>query len=122
MGQEHLQKIKNKYNLIDTWRKINHAKRIYTFHNFNISMHSRIDRIYISNNIKLHNANIIHNTISDHDIISATLKINKQQPKGIGTWKLNTSILKHKSFTEIFKNFLQNWQKEKPKYKSINHW
>lgn len=37
IGQPYLQKIK-KYNLIDTWHKIKHAKRIFTYQNYNYSI------------------------------------------------------------------------------------
>ena len=35
---------------------------------------------------------------SDHDPVLLTLQISKQNPKGRGYWKLNTSILPHKVF------------------------
>ena len=122
IGQQYLQTIKETYNLIDNWRKIKRTKRIYTFHNYNNSIHSRIDRIYTTKNIKLNNITIIPNNISDHDIITLTITITKQKPKGKDIWKLDTTILKEKNFTEIFRIFWQNWQKEKPKYNSINQW
>ena len=122
IGQQYLQTIKETYNLIDNWRKIKRTKRIYTFHNYNNSICSRIDRIYTTKNIKLNNATIIPNNISDHDIITLTITITKQKPKGRGIWKLNATIVKEKNFTEIFRIFWQNWQKEKPKYNSINQW
>lgn len=65
-------------------------------------MHSRIDRIYATQNLKLNNINIIRNNLSDHDMISLTIQIKKQKPKGNGFWKLNTSIFKQKDFKEIF--------------------
>ena len=68
IGQQYLQTIKDTYNLIDTWRKIRDTKRIYIFHNYNNSIHSRIDRIYTTKNIRLNNTIIIPNTISDHDM------------------------------------------------------
>ena len=64
IGQQYLQTIKDTYNLIDTWRKIKDTKRIYTFHKYNNSIHSKIDRIYTTKN----NTTIIPNTISDHDM------------------------------------------------------
>ena len=39
---------------------------------------------------------------SDHDPVFLTLQISKQNPKGHGYWKLNTSILPHK----VFKKYL----------------
>ena len=36
LGLIHLQKIKQKYNLKDTWRKKKHTKRSFTYHNYNL--------------------------------------------------------------------------------------
>ena len=47
-------------------------------------MHSRIDWIYATQNLKLNNINIIRNSLSDHDMISLTIQIKKQKPKGNG--------------------------------------
>ena len=38
--------IKNQNNLVDIWRKINPDKRLFTSHNSNQAIHTRLDRIY----------------------------------------------------------------------------
>ena len=38
--------IKNQNNFIDIWRKINQDKRLFTYHNSNQAIHTRLDRIY----------------------------------------------------------------------------
>ena len=121
LGLKHLQKITQKYNLKDTWRKKKHTKRSFTYHNYNYAIHNRTDHIYVTENLKIQQTNII-TSLSDHEIVSLTLQITKQKPKFNGFWKLNTSILKQKNFKEIFHNFWENWQKQKIKYKSINEW
>ena len=59
-------------------------------------LHSQIDRIYATQNLKLYNINTISNNLSDHDMISLIIQLKKQKPKGNGFWKLNTSILQQK--------------------------
>ena len=94
LGLDHLSKIKQTNNLIDIWRKENPDKRIFTFHNKNQQIHSRIDRIYIQNNQKIKNVPIIPNNLSDHDVVKLTIQVKKTNISGTGYWKLNISILK----------------------------
>ena len=49
----HLQNIKEKYSLQDTWRKKKHTKITFTYHNYNQTIHNRIDRIYETKNLKI---------------------------------------------------------------------
>ena len=93
LGIQDLNCIKNKNKLIDIW-KPNPYKRYFTYHNANNTIHSRLDRIYITKTIKTLNCQIIPTTISDHDRASVTIQVSIQTPKGPGIWKLNTTILK----------------------------
>ena len=122
LGITHLQNIKEKYSLQDTWRKKKHNKITFTYHNYNQTIHSRIDHIYATKNLRIQNTTIKLNPLSDHKIVSLTLQITKQKPKGRGICKLNTSIIKQKYFKKIFQKFSKNWQEQKIKYKSINQW
>ena len=96
-----------------------HTKRSFAYHNYNYTIHSRIDPIYVTESLKIQETNITPTSLSDHEIVSLTLQITKQKPKSNGFWKLNTSILKQKNFIEIFNIFWENWQKQKIKYKSM---
>ena len=51
---------------------------------------------------------------SDHDPVLLTVQISKQNPKGHGYWKLNTSILPHKVFKKYL-NIFGKTGKEKNK-------
>ena len=122
LGLQYLQQIKQKNKILDTWRKKHPNLRQYTFHNYNNLIHSRIDRVYAHQNQKLLKSQILPNPFSDHDTVLLTLQIPNQNPKGQEYWKLNTSILSHKPFKELFEDFWKNWQKQKSKYNSINKW
>ena len=119
IGIETLQVIKNKLNLTDLWRKNNPFQKSFTHHNADNTIHSRLDRFYVSKTIKTIKCQIIPTTISDHGSVSAYIQVNVTAPKGPGIWKLNTSIFTHKNFQNILKQF---WQKEKTKYKSHSEW
>ena len=122
IGFETFKTVKNKLNLIDIWRKKNPFQKSFTYHNADNTIHSRLDRIYITKTIKTIKCQIIPNTISDHYSVSLHIQINKNEPKGPGIWKLNTSILTHKNFQNIFKQFWKDWQNEKTKYKTYSQW
>ena len=62
IGLDHLTEIKKEHNLIDIWRKHNPFKRTFTFHNHNNTIHSRLDRIYISKTLTTKTCNIIPNS------------------------------------------------------------
>ena len=122
IGIQSLNQIKNNHNLEDMWRRKNSYKKHFTYHNTENSIHSRLDRIYTTKTIKAKSCNIIPTTISDHDSVSVTLQVSKKEPKGPGIWKLNTSILKHKAFEDIFNKFWKYWQEQKINYKNQNDW
>ena len=122
IGIQNLYCIKNGHNLIDIWKKTTPYKRYFTYHNSDNTIHSRLDRIYITKTIKTTSCQIIPTTISDHDNVSVIMQVNKKEPKWPGIWKLNTTILKHKHFQNTFKQFWKSWTKEKPKYNNHNNW
>lgn len=105
------------------WRKTNPAKRHFTYHNSDKTIHSRLDRIYTSKTIKVKTCKINPVSLSDHDSVTVILQmISEENPRGPGIWKLNISILKHKKFQGIFKTFWTFWQKKKKEYKNHNDW
>ena len=122
LGIKDLHCIQNKNKLIDMWRKTNPYKRYFNYRNANNTIHSRLDRIYITKTIKTLNCQIIPTTISDHDSVLVTIQVNIQTPKGPGIWKLNTTILKEKQFQNTLKIFWSSWTKEKPKYENHDDW
>ena len=121
LGLQNLNKIKNTHNMIDIWRNRNPYKRIFTYHNSDNSIHSRLDRIYLSDSIKT-KCQIIPTPYSDHDSVDVIIQVYGKDHRGPGIWKLNTSILQHKTFQKIIKGFWKDWQKEKTKYTNHNNW
>ena len=105
-------------NIIDTWWKENSNKRLFTFHNYNHLIHSRIDKFYTNKIQKIEDISIFTNNISDRDGLKLMLKIKKKK-MGKGYWKLNNSILKQ-DFQEMFCKFWKDLQNQKPKYNFIN--
>ena len=92
LGIEYLTKIKQTNNLTDIWRKQNPHTTLFTYHNKNEQIRSRIDRFYIKNNHEIKNVCIVSNRLSDHDAIQLKIKMKKTNVSGAGYWKLTTSI------------------------------
>ena len=67
LGLQNLNRIKNTHNMIDIWQKSNPYKRNFSYHNSDNSIHSRLDRIYLSDTIKTTKCQIIPTSYSDHD-------------------------------------------------------
>ena len=76
----------------------------------------------MANNMVIKKSTIYPISLSDHDGVTVSFQIGEINPKGPGIWKLNTSILKHKNFQEIFKSFWTYWQKQKRKYDNQLLW
>lgn len=100
IGLKILKESKTEHNFVDIWRKNNSHKRLFIYHNSDKTIHCRIDRIL------------------DHDSGTVIIRVNKKKSRGSGCWKLNISILKHKTFQKITKG----WQKENRKYQNHNDW
>ena len=118
---DNLTEIKNKNNLVDIWRKINPTKKLYTYHNSDQTIHSRLDRIYITNTIKVKTSEIYPISLSDHDGVTVTFLTREENPRGPGIWKLNTSILKQKDFKKFSNIFgdIGKTEKENMKIKTF---
>ena len=102
--------------------KSNPYKRHFTYHIRDNTIHRRLDRIHITKRIKTKTRNIISTSIFGPNSVYITIQVTKKEPKGPGIWKLNTAILKHKNFQNIFQQFWKNWQKGKTKYQNQIDW
>ena len=107
--------LKYKYNLIDIWDKINPEKEGNTWCDSNSTPQTRIDYIFSTKNlcypiekIFLRKPPDVSNTrMSDHlsFIFYCTISMNR---RGIGYWKMNTSILHDMEFCKIINDFFEN--------------
>ena len=100
-GLEELNEIKQNCNLIDIWRIQNNFKTKYTYENGVLDFKSRIDCFYIWNQAEKKfstRSDIVHNNISDHHMITLSLKNITTKKRGPSYWKLNTSFLENKDY------------------------
>ena len=100
-------------NLMDVWRNEHPNLRVYTRHQKNPPVLSRLDYILASSDLadKISNTNIISGVKSDHSIVKCKLS-NNEPPKGKGYWKLICHYLHHDA---DFVNFIKSKIFEKSK-------
>ena len=85
------EKIRKKYKLIDGWREHNQTTREYTYSQKAMGSMSRIDRIYLNNEIYPYGYNWQQTTsakISDHELVLVDI-LKKELPYiGKGMWRM----------------------------------
>ena len=99
----------NKFNFHDVWREMNPNRKVFTYKDI-----SRLDKFLVSTELVdyIQKSNIVHPGVrSDHKCI--TLGINLSDSlRGPGRWKLNTSVLKDKTYCKGIKNLFKNLKQE----------
>ena len=86
--------------------KIKPKKNEFTYHRPQSNIHSRVDKIYASNNLHITQSQIIPLQYLDHEALLAEFTL-RYRTSGPGYWKLNTSILD----TKILKKQLNHFGK-----------
>ena len=104
--------------MIDIWRKETSYRKIFTYHDNNQSIHSRIDRFYINKTQKIQNISITSNNLSDH-----TYFTNKKI-KYLRKWILEVKYIhsKRKNLPTKILFLLERLANKKNPNKSLNQW
>ena len=95
------------FDLVDIWRTRNPFSCRYTWRRNRPSLvQSRIDRIYISDNLQYNceKADIIPGICSDHSAPCVTFKRLNDESKGRNYWKMNNSLLEDNEFVGLLSN------------------
>ena len=123
-GLVQLQYLKQDFDLEDKWRIENDKKREYTWisRKQTDNIQSRLDRFYISKDIKHIKTEFLYNVWSDHKIISTVIMLGKEEKRGQNYWKLNTEILHHEQYRTEMTAFLNSQKTAKPHYENVIEW
>ena len=118
--RDNVLRLLDEHNLTDCWRLSNPTTKKFTCRSGKgngIATLSRIDMIFISDNL----LNILSNTkiepgyMSDHNHITATLKIIKGT-RGKGSWKFNNKLLHDKTYVTYTKDLIRKEIEENSQY------
>ena len=107
-----LLELKEEYDLCDIWRIRNPTKNLHTFrqnHSFGI-INSRLDYIFISNKLQefSNDTSIIPAFKTDHSSVLVTISNYNFFKLGPDLSKFNSSLINDETFTNTFKNVIQN--------------
>ena len=123
-GKNELSHLKLQSNISDIWRQKSKNVREYTWSSPDNLIHSRIERIYISNTLQpsfLRQTHLL-NSFSDHKTLSLTLQLQNNIRRGEGYWKLNVSLLKNTEYCKLIEDFLKEWINRLPEHPCIQTW
>jgi hypothetical protein len=110
---ESWKKVKRKYKLIDGWRSHNILNKGFTFIQPVTNSMSRIDRIYLNEDIYPYAYNWSHidsAKISDHDLVTVDILRQKLPYIGKGLWRMNQSDIENSKIRELTDEIL--WRTE----------
>ena len=116
-GAQHLKRLISRYSLVDIWRKQHEHSGEFTWRNKSGTIRCRLDRFYISSSLT-----------NDCDIAPTcipTMKVrvgNSCNNIGPGLWKLNTSLLSHKSVRDKVIHFWTDWRTKTSHYSNVGEW
>ena len=95
-------------NLLDSHKKLDCFDAKFTF--CSKSTKSRIDKIYVSSDIKLTSVAVLPNQFTDHETVITQFEIPLPLPRGKGYWKNNASVYYDEKFLEIFQQKWTCWK------------
>ena len=97
-----MQTIKRDFSLVDVFRALYRARRLFSFSVRGVS--TRLDRFYLSSAVvgRVGSTSLIPCTITDHSIVEMTFEdgLFDTYTHGPGYWKLNVSLLKDTELVE----------------------
>ena len=99
-----VQNIINSLDLKDIWRVFNPDNKRFTWRRNKPKIHCRLDFFLTSNSLSLAltKADILPGYKTDNSLITIHLK-NKNNPRGPGFWKLDTSFLSNSEHISLIK-------------------
>ena len=122
IGRTELQSLLHSFDLIDSWRSLHSSQSGHTWFHKNKGISSRLDRIYVNNQLKLLGARVIKFPLSDHDAVHVDVDIPVKNVKSNCIWKCNVSILNDSIFKSEFIFLYRLWRTLQPGFLSITDW
>lgn len=122
-GVNELQQFLTAHELVDAWRKTHSNDRIYTWSTKDFTIRSRLDRLYIPQNLLGTTfASIRACPLSDHSVAEISIQPNGARARGKGVWKMNNGILEDKTYQREVRGFIEYWKYRKKEFQSIGEW
>ena len=99
----YLSDFRSSFKLIDIWRKLHRKTREMSWWNANLTIGSRFDKFFVSNNLTnfVRSCDISPCCLSEHDYVNVTFDFKDLIPRGPGIWKFNNSLLGDEIFCDF---------------------
>ena len=106
-------------DIVDAFRKLCPKIRLYTFFQGGSIPKSRLDRLYISNDIcgKIISVKLESNPFSDHKILR--VELFSKIERGPGTWIFNTSLLRNELFVNNIRNIIDVYKINREEFPTV---
>ncbi|KAJ4448603.1 hypothetical protein ANN_28371 [Periplaneta americana] len=117
-----LKYIINNFHMTDVWR-VTHKTAGFTYHTTKSA--SRIDRIYVSTDLKnsISSSEIVPAPFTDHNALIVLIKIPISFiTRGRTLWKLNSQLLRDITIKEDFTIEWQKWIRKQAQYVTETNW
>ena len=102
--------IKENLDLCDIWRIRNPNRKRYTFRQTHVSgfIQRRLDYFFISNLLQdsVKKTDILASFSTDHSPIMFSLRQSKEESRGKGLWKFNSSLITNNNYVDQMKNHI----------------
>ena len=114
MYRHEWQKVEVSLGLSDCFRITSPKRRVYSYTHTNGSSRSRLDRIYISNDLqgKVVSSLYEHTLSSDHKIFR--MKLAQEVDSGPGIWIFNNTLLEDEDFVKKVKDIISEYAIDQP--------
>ena len=101
-------KIKEHFDLYDTWRLLNPDTKQFTFRQKHASgfILRRLDYFFLSNSLQdvITHADFFATLSTDHSPVTISISRNKNRIHGHGLWKFNSSLLSDQNYVRKTEN------------------
>ena len=123
-GKNELKSFRTDFRLCDVWRKLHPKEKQFTWFNANLSVASRLDKFFISDDLFLNvsSCNISPCPITDHDFVFLSFDLNKISPRGPGIWRFNTTLLKDPDFRDFIAVEFEKHRLAKNRFPFLAQW
>ena len=113
IGNNELASFVSAIKTVDVWRATHPHTKQYTWANPDRSIQTRIDRIYVSQDlIPGTDSAIAFCPFTDHDAVTVNIAIPLANHRGPGTWKLDTTLLQDPGYEHEINAFLAYWRQQ----------
>ena len=118
---EHIEEIKDVFNLHDIWRTKSPQTKSFTWSQKSPFIFWRLDYSFISNSLQasIKDVDNIATIRTDHSAILLHLQEFEEGKRSTGFWKMNISLLTDEIFVHKMNEKLEEWKKEGREFSDI---